>query len=292
MSSLRSEFIETPSIRLHCLIQGSDDSLPVLFVHGSYASSRWWLPVFSFLPDDIRAVAVDLRGCGHSDKPDEGYSIPEQADDLWHCVQGLGLADFDLVGHSTGGAIATEFALQHMHSLHSLTLLDSVPIEGVYSPVETLQVLSQMREDHDLLTEALQSLMPAFFPIEDGEVERQAYFDALVEDAQNMAPAAFTEVAAAVSGWNRIADARRLTLPTSLLWGELDQIVERDAMTRTLLAIPGANNLEILSGVGHSPMIEAPLAFAELLINFITEDYAGFDEIKEDAEPMDDEEYD
>ena len=52
-------------------------------------------------------------------------------------------------------------------------------------------------------------------------------------------------------------------------------------MTRSLIAIPGANNLEVIRGVGHSPMIEAPLGLAERLIDFITEDYAEFEEVRE-----------
>lgn len=49
------------------------------------------------------------------------------------------------------------------------------------------------------------------------------------------------------------------------------------ATTRTLIAIPGANNMEVLHNVGHSPMIEAPLALAfQRLIDFISEDFAGF----------------
>ena len=71
------------------------------------------------------------------------------------------------------------------------------------------------------------------------------------------------------------------TLPTLLIWGDQDIIVDRDATTRTLIAIPGANNLEVLHGVGHSPMLEAPQRLAEIYVNFITQDFAGFDAIRD-----------
>ena len=45
-------------------------------------------------------------------------------------------------------------------------------------------------------------------------------------------------------------------------------------------AVPGAYNLEVIRGVGHSPMIEAPLGLAELLIDFITEDFADYDDVR------------
>lgn len=283
-----SEFIQTPDLRFHILRQGSQEGLPILLLHGSYASSRWWLPLLELLPEEIHAVAADLRGCGQTDKPDSGYSIDQQADDLWQLTLALGWEDFDLVAHSTGGAIAIEFALQHMEMLHSLTLVDSVPIEGVFTPAEALRLLAQMREERELLVRAMAFLMPTFFPLDDGGEQRKAFFDSLVEDAAEMAPAAFTEVAEAVSTWNRFDAANRLTLPTQLIWGELDQIVDREAMTRTLIAIPGANNLEVIRGVGHSPMIESPLALAELIIDFITEDFADYDDIRGSAYDEDD----
>jgi 3-oxoadipate enol-lactonase len=238
--------------------------------------------MLEMLPDAVLALAPDLRGCGQSEKPDHGYGIVEQAEELWELTSALGLRDFDLVGHSTGGAIAIEFALQHREVLHSLTLVASTPIEGVYSPVETLRILDQMQEDPGLLSAALELLMPALFPLND-EGSTKIYFDSLVQDASEMAPAAFTAVAEAIAGWNRFGEAHRLTLPTLLMWGELDQIVDREAITRTLIALPGANNLEVLRGVGHSPMIESPLTFTELLIDFITEDYADYDDVRDTA---------
>ncbi len=47
--------------------------------------------------------------------------------------------------------------------------------------------------------------------------------------------------------------------------------------TRTLSAIPGANNVEVMHGVGHSPMLEAPQRLAEIYVNFITQDFGEFD---------------
>jgi pimeloyl-ACP methyl ester carboxylesterase len=118
--------------------------------------------------------------------------------------------------------------------------------------------------------------------------ENQQFFDRILDDAQGMAPAAFTETAVALSRWNRFADVQRLTLPTLLIWGDQDVIVGRDAVTRTLIAIPGANNLEVLTGVGHAPMIEAPLRLAERIINFIAEETSDYEEIRSQAFNEDD----
>ncbi len=272
-----TQTVQTSRLTQHCRIHGDPDGLPMLLIHDSFASSRWWEPLFALLPEAIYAVAPDLRGCGQSAKSASGYTIEEQAVDLSALVAALGWRNFDLVGHGSGGAIAVEFALAQPSLLNTLTLVDPAPIEGIFTPLDGIMALAEMQQNEPLLRQALTLLLPTY----DQQIPaKQAFFDQLVADAQAMAPAAFTAVAESLNQWNRFGEAQQLTLPTLLIWGDQDQIVHRDAMTRTLLAIPGANNLDVLRNVGHSPMIEAPLALAERLLEFITEDYAGFDEAR------------
>ncbi len=267
-------FLHTHRLTFHYRAQGDPDGPPILFVHGSFATSRWWEPLFQVLPEAFNAIAFDLRGCGQSDKPEAGYSIEEQADDLDAFVQAIGLKGFDLVAHASGGAIAMEYALRHPDAPRTLTLVDSAPIEGVHTPFDGLVLLDQMRSNPGLLRHALAALMPT------RDVSNDPFFDSLVADAMAMAPAVFTEIAVSLNQWNRFGDARNLTLPCLVVWGDQDPIVERSAMTRTLIAIPGASNMEVLRNVGHCPMIEAPLALAERIVDFIGEDFSDYDAIR------------
>jgi pimeloyl-ACP methyl ester carboxylesterase len=278
-TSITTHTLTTSRLTFHYRQHGAADSLPMLLVHGSYATSRWWLPLMNVLPDEILAIAPDLRGCGDSDKTEAGYSIADQAEDLAAFIEGLGWDEFDLVAHSSGGAIAMEYALANQHRIRTLSLIDTVPIEGVYTPLDTYVLLDQMRTDRDLLAQALQTLTPTL-DLSGDDPAALNYFDQLVNDAQQMAPVAFTALADALSQWNRFGDSHYLRLPTLLIWGDQDIIIDRDAITRTLIAIPGANNLEVLRSVGHSPMIEVPVTLAERLIDFITDDFDDFDEVR------------
>jgi pimeloyl-ACP methyl ester carboxylesterase len=234
------------------------------------------------LPDEILAIAPDLRGMGNSERSAGGYAIPDQAEDIAAFIAALDWDDFDLVAHSSGGAIAMEYVLSNSDKVRTLALVDSVPIEGVFSPVETYVLLDKMRTDRDLLAQALQTLMPTL-DLSGNDAAALAYFNQLVDDAQQMDPAAFTALADALNAWNRFGESNYFRLPTLLIWGDQDIIVDRDAVTRTLIAMPGANNLEVLRSVGHSPMIEAPVALAERLIDFITDDFEEFDEVRRTA---------
>jgi len=275
-------FVETPRLRLACRSSGADDGIPLLLLHGSFGSSRWWTPFCAALPAEIYAVAPDLRGCGQSDKPDAGYTIEDQAEDVAALLDALGWDNCHLMAHSSSGAIAIEFALAQPHRLDTLTLVDTVPVEGVFTPLDGYRVLEQMRSDRDLLRAALRTLMPAA-PIDDDHPELLHFFATLVDDASQMAPAAFTETARALAQWNRFGDARRLTLPTLLVWGEHDTIVDRAATTRTLIAIPGAANLEIIRGAGHSPLIETPAVLATRWLDFILADFDAYDAVRRSA---------
>lgn len=270
-------FIDTPRMRFHYRTQGDPDGLPMLLLHGSFATGRWWEPFLSILPKEILAVVPDLRGCGESDHTETGYAIDEQAEDVAALVAALGWDNFDLVGHSSSGAVAVEYALTHAHTLHSLILVDSAPVEGVRTPLEAYPVLESLRTDRALLGRAVRNLMPSLAD----SPAHQPFIEQLVTDAQGMAPAAFTAVARALDHWTRMEEAGQLTLPTLLIWGDQDSIVDHATTVRSLIAIPGANNMEILRNIGHSPLIEAPVALAERIIDFITEEFDDFEEIRE-----------
>ncbi len=272
----RMPLIETKRLAQHYIESGEGE--PILFIHGSFGSARWWEPVMRLLPAGYHAVAPDLRGCGRSQPADglEAYEIPAQVADLWAFVEALALDEFHLVGHAYGAAVALQMAIERPAAIRTLTLLAPPSAQGVETPEEALAYLEQMRTDRDLLIRAMASIMPARPP--------DAFFQSLVTDAQRQSPAAFTGPARALARWHVKDRLRGLRLPVLLVWGEQDIIVDRESMTQLLLAIPGANNLEVLRGVGHSPHVEAPERFVPVLMAFISEDYEAYAAIRAEAE--------
>ena len=253
---------------------------PILFVHGGFASSRWWRPVAELLPvDEFTCYLPDLCGCGRSRRPEDpaSYRVEQQVADLAALIEQLDLNNLHLVGHSLGAAIALTYAATDPSRLRSLTLVSTPSPGGTPTPPEGYELLEQMRVDRGLLSQALASIMPARAP--------DAFFQQIVNDAQGQAPAAFTATAEALDQWRLPPEAlAQLRLPVLLMWGDRDQIVERDGQTRLLLSIPGANNLEIFRGTGHSPMLERTEGFVEALLAFIGQDFAEYSAVRELAE--------
>jgi len=260
-------YLHSAGVEIHYVDWGAEEAAEtILFVHGSFASSRWWQPVLKRLPQQFRAIVPDLRGCGRSGRPAEqdAYAIPRQAADLLALTEELNLWDFHLVAHSFGGAIAMQFALDAPDRLRSLVLVSTAPAEGVITPKEVYTYLERMQDDRGLLVKALASLMPGH-PLD-------AFFQQLVNDAQSMAPAAFTANARALGDWNIASRVRELRVPTLFIWGDQDIIVGREAIEHTFLGVLGAHRLEVFRQVGHVPFLERPDAFVESLLTFIQED--------------------
>lgn len=86
----------------------------IVFLHGWPGNHRLFEYQLNELPKfGYRCIGIDQRGFGKSDKPWDGYDYNRLADDVRCVIESLGLYNFTLVGHSTGGAIAVRYMARH-----------------------------------------------------------------------------------------------------------------------------------------------------------------------------------
>lgn len=99
---------------LHLLERGR--GRPVLLLHGITLNAELWSPLLHELGgdgDDVRVLALDLRGHGRSTAGSEGYGMGLLARDVATVLTELDLHDALVVGHSMGGMATLHFALDH-----------------------------------------------------------------------------------------------------------------------------------------------------------------------------------
>jgi pimeloyl-ACP methyl ester carboxylesterase len=102
--ALQSGSVATNGIRLHYLTAGPEDGRPVLLTHGNSHCGGVWRPLIeSLAAAGYRCFGLDLRGHGHSDKPEEGYDWASLRDDVAGSIRGLELQRPLIVAHSRGG---------------------------------------------------------------------------------------------------------------------------------------------------------------------------------------------
>jgi pimeloyl-ACP methyl ester carboxylesterase len=107
---------------------GPRDATTLVLIHGLGASTRWWDPVVPMLARSYHVIRIDLLGHGRSAKPaGGGYAIPLQAHRVGQALDRLGATHAVLVGHSTGGYVATALAEQRGDLVTALVLIDTGP---------------------------------------------------------------------------------------------------------------------------------------------------------------------
>jgi pimeloyl-ACP methyl ester carboxylesterase len=123
-ASEQAGFVDGPAGRLH-ISDGGSGGVPVVFVHGLAGDVETWRPQLDHLRRTRRALALELRGHGQSEKPKDGnWSMEALAEDIYAATRGL--PRFVLVGHSLAGAPLQIFAARHRERLAGLVFADAV----------------------------------------------------------------------------------------------------------------------------------------------------------------------
>src|SRR5438093_4058664 len=123
VTSATLKFATRDGVKLAYLDVGAGDP-PLLFVHGWCCNHTYWRDQIPEFAERHRVVAVDLRGLGDSDKPDQDYTVPEFADDVAWLIGEIGLKKPVLIGHSMGGLIALHVARKHPDLARGAVLVD------------------------------------------------------------------------------------------------------------------------------------------------------------------------
>jgi pimeloyl-ACP methyl ester carboxylesterase len=126
--SVQQVRVGTGAITQNVLVSGAEDGVPVLLVHGNCSSAAFWLPLLRHLPDSLRVVAPDLRGYGATDvvPVDATRGLRDFADDVAALLDAPQLwpagARPVVVGHSIGGGVAMQLAIDHPNRVAALVL--------------------------------------------------------------------------------------------------------------------------------------------------------------------------
>jgi pimeloyl-ACP methyl ester carboxylesterase len=250
---------------------GPPDAPALVLIHGLGASTHWWDPVVPTLARFYRVIRIDLLGHGRSAKPlGGGYTIPDQARRVGQALDQLRVEHVIVVGHSTGGYVGVALAELRSDLVTALALVDTGPrLEDFVSdgPVGKLievpvvgQLLWRLRTDGILRRGLSTAFAPGF------TIPRQ-----LVQDTRRMTFHALTATSRASDDYleqRQLPD--RLTplgKPLLVIFGEQDQRWRSSSVVALYRAVAGAK-VELLPGVGHSPMIEDPPRTAALLLAF------------------------
>ncbi len=108
LEGIEASTISTNQLTTRLLLSGSDDGVPVLFIHGNISTATWWEEIMVSLPPGYRGIAADQRGFGEAEiskKIDATRGLADLAEDNLALLDTLGYEKAHIVGNSLGGSI-------------------------------------------------------------------------------------------------------------------------------------------------------------------------------------------
>ena len=271
-----SHFVDLPGgYHVHYRDDG-DPSLPLLvLLHGFGDSFMTWDGWVRELKSRFRIISLDFPGHGLTRAP-QGSRLNAEglADFVDAFAAQLTLPRFAVAGNSMGGGAAWQLAVRHPQRVDALILVDAAGFANDKPPSDVplafkilrypigRAVLSKIDNrpliDNGLKTDVFdKSLITPALVDRFAEFQRAPGHRAILMSIDMGAPARPT------------ADlVSTIKVPTLILWGENDPLIEPAAAKKFAAAIPGAK-LITYAKVGHLPQIEIPQRSAADAADFL-----------------------
>jgi pimeloyl-ACP methyl ester carboxylesterase len=266
-----SQFVEIDGVRLHYREEG--EGPPVVLLHANYASLFMWEPWAAALKDRYRVIRVDLPAHGLTGpEPSGNYSLQRIQSLFEQFVDARGLERFVVVGTSIGGTVAMRYAADHPERIERLVMISPGSLEarvrGRTTPANVPKIADvlawvtpraftayMLRNDYGDPARVTDAVIDEWYAMWMREGNRQAMIDLLRQY---------------VSGGVE-AKIRSIRVPVLLIWGEKNKRVPLALAyeTRALLANSPQVQLEVLPGIGHMLVQEAPKQSAAVIRRYL-----------------------
>jgi len=271
---------------------GDPDAPPVLLIMGGAAQLiHWPIPFCQALMDrGLQVVRFDNRDAGHSthiagapapDLPSVlsgnfasvSYTLSDMASDTVGLMDALGISTAHIVGASMGGQIAQTMAIEHPGRIRSLTSMMSTT--GSTAVGQTApEVLREVFGGPQPVTreETIQHRVNAMlkvgspgYPSDENELRERC---AQAYDRDHDVVALARQAIATVASGDRTELLRGLQVPTLVIHGLADRMVDVSGGRATAEAIPGAE-LVLIEGMGHGLSPGLRMRLAEHIAEFV-----------------------
>jgi pimeloyl-ACP methyl ester carboxylesterase len=268
------QFMEVEGHKLAYRRLGS--GAPVVLLHGITTYSFLWRNIAPALAQHHDVIALDLLGCGDSDKPlDVSYALAAHAQRLATFVQKLELGRVHVVGHDLGGGVAQIMATNHQQCVQTVSVINTVsfdfwpvqPIVALRTPVirQLLMALLDVGAFERIVARGLYhkervtpQLMELFmYPLRTAEGRKAFLHFARCLDNSNL-----TSIEPALAA---------LEVPFLILRGDADLYLGAANAERLHATVPGSR-LERCATAGHFIQEDEPEWVTRQLLDFLSKE--------------------
>lgn len=243
----------------------SGEKPPAMLIHGVGADGTSWDEIATALAPQFRILRLDLRGHGRSGHIDGALTLDDFVQDVVDVLDACEVPAAHIVGFSLGGMIAQGIALRHVDRVHRLVLLSAVAGRTAEERDRVQARLAILRDQGiGAITGAAQERwFTAEFIARNPDLVKRRMQQLQANHAPSYA-AAYT----VFSTSDLAEELHAIRAPTLIATGEHD-IGSNPRMARFMHEqIPGSR-LEILPGLRHSLLVEAPDLVTRLVRDFL-----------------------
>jgi pimeloyl-ACP methyl ester carboxylesterase len=269
--------VEVNGVNLAVTAAGPEDGRPVLLLHGFPDSAYIWRAEIAALADaGYRAIAVDQRGFGQSDAPEDvdSYALPLIAMDALGVLDALGIERAAVVGHDWGASVAWLVATLAPDRVEKLCAVSV----GHPTAFFTAGGFDQKEKSWYMLF--FQSDVAEDWLSRDGWKNLRAWMHDPVDIEHNIEDLTRPGRLTAGLNWYRATvgpeafaapplDLPPIACPTMGVWSSADFALTEVQMTASAEHVTGPWRYERIDGVGHDVPSAAPDQLSALLLDFL-----------------------
>ena len=240
---------------------------PLLLLMGFGDGLHAWanqIPAFS---ERFRTIALDHRGSGESEAPEDGYSIQQFADDAIGLLDRLGVERAHVLGYSMGGRVGQDMAARYPGRVSALVLAASAARANPLN-VYSLRASAWLYETYGPEAAAAFGPLISFTHAYFGD-HLESLSESLGEPISEPMPMhAYRGHVEAIENHDSTPILGRIAAPTLVLMGDAEWLNPMADQQEMLDGIPNAE-LRVLQDGGHGFLWEIPDAFNEVVIEFL-----------------------
>jgi pimeloyl-ACP methyl ester carboxylesterase len=256
---------EINNTKIYYEVEGSGE--PLMLIHGVRGSNRNWEYVRPFITKHFQTIFPDLRGHGLSSELTEITKVDTFAQDHIELLKHLEIDQCHVAGHSLGGFIAQQMALDAPSKIKSLILIDTAPttdVEGAQAQIKLAQLAYGLSPE-----EAVEKSLEFAYYDPKKIRETPGMMDLLVflqHDAQRLANSHGYAMGAAAS-FNIQNRINEIKLPTLVIIAAQDDTfpVKWGTFYKEHLA---KVNVQIIDESNHGIQFEQPKALVQTIVDF------------------------
>jgi pimeloyl-ACP methyl ester carboxylesterase len=238
--------------------------VPFVLVHGYFGGSRQWSQEVEHFSKYFDVIAPTLPGFAEASELPACDRIGDMADAVITLLDQLEIEEFLLLGHSMGGMIAQEIAAKVGDRVQGLVLYGTGPLGLLPDRFESIEV-SRERLMADGVEATSRRISATWF--RDGEAAPA--FDLAASIGAIASRQAALAGLDAMASWDGRGALKSLTMPTLILWGELDRSYRWGQIELLWRTLPNAQ-LAVIPGASHAAHLEKPKLFNAVIEDFLS----------------------